>query len=266
MPPLLAVPNVSEGRDAERARRAARRAFTRGAAPARPPHRRRPRPHRLHPRRRAPAALTEALVAGAEEALETIDMARLPRRPPGDRRPRRLPAGLARPRRPRRRPHRGGRRRRRRSAASASRSSSTASWRASPGRAERAYFRNGGLAELWLRMEAGELRPDFGPRAAAPRAPAPPWSPRGRRSPPSTSSSTAATSRSPARSPPACARPGGGLPGVRAIGLLLSSGRGPGLDQRPRPAGGAAGRRSSSGCGSWRRRSAPARSRPSWSA
>ena len=32
-----------------------------------------------------------------------------------------------------------------------------------PGRAERAYFRNGGLAELWLRMESGELRPDFGP-------------------------------------------------------------------------------------------------------
>ncbi len=32
-----------------------------------------------------------------------------------------------------------------------------------PGRAERAYFRNGGLGELWLRMESGELRPDFGP-------------------------------------------------------------------------------------------------------
>ena len=37
-----------------------------------------------------------------------------------------------------------------------------------PGRAERAYFRNGGLAELWLRMEGGELRPDFGPLGAAP--------------------------------------------------------------------------------------------------
>ena len=32
-----------------------------------------------------------------------------------------------------------------------------------PEHAERAYFRNGGLAELWLRMEGGELRPDFGP-------------------------------------------------------------------------------------------------------
>jgi glutamate formiminotransferase len=32
-----------------------------------------------------------------------------------------------------------------------------------PDRAERAYFRNGGLAELWLRMESGELRPDAGP-------------------------------------------------------------------------------------------------------
>src|ERR1700744_3672756 len=29
-----------------------------------------------------------------------------------------------------------------------------------PGRAERAYFRGGGLAELWLRMDGGELRSD----------------------------------------------------------------------------------------------------------
>lgn len=33
----------------------------------------------------------------------------------------------------------------------------------SPARAERAYFRNGGLGELWLRMQGGELRPDRGP-------------------------------------------------------------------------------------------------------
>src|SRR6185295_13488815 len=32
-----------------------------------------------------------------------------------------------------------------------------------PEHVERAYFRNGGLGELWLRMEGGELRPDFGP-------------------------------------------------------------------------------------------------------
>ena len=74
-------------------------------------------------------------------------------------------------------------------------------------------------------MESGELRPDFGPDAAAPHAPAPPWSPPARRWPPSTSSSTAATSRSPAPSPPGLREAGGGLAGVRAIGLLLSSGR-----------------------------------------
>ena len=75
-----------------------------------------------------------------------------------------------------------------------------------PGRAERAYFRNGGLAELWLRMEAGELRARLRARRCRTGAAAPPWSPPGRRWPPSTSSSTAATSRSPARSPPGCAR------------------------------------------------------------
>ena len=36
---------------------------------------------------------------------------------------------------------------------------------AGPEHVERAYFRNGGLAELWLRMESGELRPDRGPEA-----------------------------------------------------------------------------------------------------
>jgi glutamate formiminotransferase len=93
-----------------------------------------------------------------------------------------------------------------------------------PGRAERAYFRNGGLAELWLRMEAGELRPDFGPPL-----------------PHRHGGATLVTARPPlaafnveldsgdlevARSVAAGLREsGGGLPGVRAIGLLLSSGR-----------------------------------------
>ena len=91
-------------------------------------------------------------------------------------------------------------------------------------RAERAYFRNGGLAELWLRMESGELRPDFGPDLPHPRGGA-----------------TLVTARPPlaafnveldsgdvevARAVAAGLREsGGGLPGVRAIGLLLSSGR-----------------------------------------
>lgn len=95
-----------------------------------------------------------------------------------------------------------------------------------PGRAERAYFRNGGLAELWLRMEAGELRPDRGPAR-----------------PHRTAGATLVTARAPiaafnvvldstdvevARSVAAGLREsGGGLRGVRAIGLRLSSG----LDQ-----------------------------------
>lgn len=93
-----------------------------------------------------------------------------------------------------------------------------------PSRTERAYFRNGGLAELWLRMEAGELRPDFGPSGPHPKAGA-----------------TLVTARPPlaafnveldtgdveiARAVAAGLREsGGGLPGVRAIGLVLGSGR-----------------------------------------
>ena len=93
-----------------------------------------------------------------------------------------------------------------------------------PGRAERAYFRNGGLPELWLRMESGELRPDFGPPL-----------------PHRTAGATLVTARPPlaalnveldsgdvevARAVAAGLREAGGGPaGVRAIGLLLSSGR-----------------------------------------
>jgi glutamate formiminotransferase len=93
-----------------------------------------------------------------------------------------------------------------------------------PGRAERAYFRNGGLAELYLRMDAGELRPDHGPPLPHPHAGA-----------------TLVTARPPlaafnveldsddvevAQSVAAGLREaGGGLSGVRAMGLMLSSGR-----------------------------------------
>lgn len=93
-----------------------------------------------------------------------------------------------------------------------------------PERAERAYFRNGGLTELWLRMEAGELQADRGPAQ-----------------PHRTAGATLVTARPPlaafnveldsddlelARAVAAGLREsGGGLPGVRAIGLLLSGGR-----------------------------------------
>lgn len=95
---------------------------------------------------------------------------------------------------------------------------------AGPDRVERAYFRNGGMSELWLRMEAGELRPDRGPELPHP-----------------TAGATLVTARPPlaafnveldsgdldlARAVAAGLREsGGGLPGVRAIGLSLSSGR-----------------------------------------
>ncbi len=95
---------------------------------------------------------------------------------------------------------------------------------AGPEQLERAYFRNGGLAELWLRMEAGELTPDRGPAL-----------------PHRTAGATLVTARPPlgafnveldsgdldlARAVAAGLREsGGGLPGVRAIGLPLASGR-----------------------------------------
>jgi glutamate formiminotransferase len=93
-----------------------------------------------------------------------------------------------------------------------------------PGHVERAYFRNGGLAELWLRMEGGGLRPDYGPEL-----------------PHRSAGATLVTARPPlaafnveldsgdadlARAVAAGLREsGGGLRGVRAIGLALSSGR-----------------------------------------
>jgi glutamate formiminotransferase len=93
-----------------------------------------------------------------------------------------------------------------------------------PEHAERAYFRDGGLAELWVRMEAGELRSDRGPDL-----------------PHRTAGATLVTARPPlgafnleldtadlgiARAVAAGLREfGGGLPGVRAIGLPLRGGR-----------------------------------------
>lgn len=91
-------------------------------------------------------------------------------------------------------------------------------------RAERAFFRNGGLAELWLRMEGGGLTPDYGPAL-----------------PHRTAGATLVSARPPlaafnveleggdldvARAVAAGLREtSGGLPGVRAIGLPLSNGR-----------------------------------------
>ena len=93
-----------------------------------------------------------------------------------------------------------------------------------PDRRERAHFRRGGPAELARRMESGELKPDLGPQHFHP-----------------TAGATLVTARPPlaafnlelegasleaAREIAAELREaGGGLPGVRAIGLALGGGR-----------------------------------------
>jgi glutamate formiminotransferase len=221
MPRLLAVPNVSEGSDAERLARL-ERAFTRGTTLL-DRHTDADHGRSVFTLAGEPGALTEALAAGAEEALETIDMRDYRGAHPAvggldvcpvvwfapeDREAARTEA-----------------------VAVASQIGGLGipvflygELAREPGRAERAYFRNGGLAELWLRMESGELRPDFGPEL-----------------PHRTAGATLVTARPPlaafnveldsgdveiARAVAAGLREAGGGPaGVRAIGLLLSSGR-----------------------------------------
>jgi len=222
MPPLLAVPNLSEGRD--RGRLATlETAFSRGVSLL-DRHTDGDHDRTVFTLAGQPGPLMDALVAGAEDALETIDMANyrgvhpaigaldvcpLVWLDPADRDAARTEAvavatqiaGLGVP------------------------VFLYGELARDPGRAERAYFRNGGLPELWLRMETGELRPDFGPDLPDRRAGA-----------------TLVTARPPlaafnveldsgdlevARSVAAGLRESGnGLPGVRAIGLLLSNGRG----------------------------------------
>lgn len=218
---LLAVPNVSEGRDAGRIA-ALQSAFSRGATlldrHSDPDHDR-----TVFTLAGGAGPLRDALLAGAEQAIETVDMTAyeglhpavgaLDVCPvvwldPADRDVARTEAievaeqigGLGVP------------------------VFLYGELASRPEHAERAYFRNGGLAELWLRMEGGELRSDHGPDA-----------------PHRTAGVTLVTARPPlaafnveldsgdpelARSVAAGLREsGGGLRGVRAIGLALASGR-----------------------------------------
>ena len=221
MAPLLAVPNVSEGSDDERLARL-ERAFTRGVTLL-DRHADADHGRSAFTLAGEPGALTEALTAGAEEALETIDMDRYRGAHPAIGALDVCPVVFFDP-----------------ADREAARTEAVAvatqigglgipvflygELAHDPGRAERAYFRNGGLAELWLRMESGELFPDFGPNL-----------------PHRSAGATLVTARPPlaafnveldtgdievARAVAAGLREAGGGPaGVRAIGLLLSSGR-----------------------------------------
>jgi glutamate formiminotransferase / 5-formyltetrahydrofolate cyclo-ligase len=222
MPPLLSAPNVSEGRDQERLARL-ETAFGRGVSVL-DRHTDVDHDRTVFTVAGDQGPLTEALAAGAEEALETIDMARYAGAHPAIGALDVCPVVWLDP------ADRG--RAREEAVAVATQIGGLGvpvflygELARDPGRAERAYFRNGGLAELWLRMEAGELSPDFGPDLPHRRGGA-----------------TLVTARPPlaafnveldsgdvevARAVAAGLREsGGGLPGVRAIGLLLSSGRG----------------------------------------
>jgi glutamate formiminotransferase len=221
MAPLLAVPNVSEGSDSERLARL-ERAFTRGVTLL-DRHADADHGRSVFTLAGSPGALTEALTAGAEEALETIDMDRYRGAHPAIGALDVCPVVFFDP-----------------ADHEAARTEAVAvamqigglgipvflygELARDPGRAERAFFRNGGLAELWLRMESGELLPDFGPNL-----------------PHRTAGAALVTARPPlaafnveldtgdievARAVAAGLREAGGGPaGVRAIGLLLSSGR-----------------------------------------
>jgi len=221
MPPLLAVPNVSEAED-EAKLEFLRSAYIRGARLL-DRHTDADHGRSVFTLAGEPGPLTEALAAGAEQAIETIDMRGYGGAHPAIGALDVCPVVWFDP-----------------AARDAARTEAVAvaeqigglgvpvflygELAREPGRAERAYFRNGGLAELWLRMESGELRPDFGPDLPHP-----------------TAGATLVTARPPlaafnveldsgdveiARSVAAGLREsGGGLKGVRAIGLLLSGGR-----------------------------------------
>jgi glutamate formiminotransferase / 5-formyltetrahydrofolate cyclo-ligase len=221
VPTLLAVPNVSEGRDPARIA-ALEAAFSKGVVPL-DRHSDADHARTVFTLGGEVAALGESLLAGAAAAIEAIDMGSYEGLHPAVGALDVCPLVWLGP-----------------AARDAALAAATdlagrigalgvpvflyGELAAGPERRERAYFRNGGLAELWLRMESGELRPDHGPPLPHPSAGA-----------------TLVTARPPlaafnveldsgdievARAVAAGLREsGGGLPGVRAIGLALGSGR-----------------------------------------
>lgn len=221
MPPLLAVPNVSEGSDAERLSRLAS-AFTRGVSLL-DRHCDADHGRSVFTLAGQPGALSEALATGARTAVEEVDMDSYRGAHPAIGALDVCPVVWFDPA-----DHEAAREE---ALAAAARIGDLGvpvflygELAGEPGRVERAYFRNGGLAELWLRMESGELVADFGPDL-----------------PHRTAGATLVTARPPlaafnveldsgdveiAQAVAAGLREvGGGLAGVRAIGLLLSNGR-----------------------------------------
>jgi len=220
-PTLLAVPNVSEGRDPSQIESLAA-TFSRGATlldrHSDPDHGR-----TVFTLAAGPAPLREVLLSGAEQAIETVDMAAYDGQHPAVGALDVCPVVWIDP-----------------ADQTAARTEALTvaeqigglgvpvflygEMATRPEHAERAYFRNGGLAELWLRMEGGELQPDHGPGL-----------------PHRTAGVTLVTARPPlaafnveldsedlevARAVAAGLREsGGGLAGVRAMGLALSGGR-----------------------------------------
>jgi glutamate formiminotransferase len=221
MPTLLSAPNVSEGSDPERVKRL-EEAFGRDAVLL-DTHTDADHSRTVFTLAGSPRELSDALLSGAEEVLETIDMSSYRGAHPAIGALDVCPLIWLAPQD--------------RDAARSEAASVAVQLGGlgipvflygelarEPERAERAYFRNGGLAELWLRMEAGELRPDFGPPLPHRRAGATLVSAR----PPLAAFNVELDSGEleVARSVAAALREsGGGLPGVRAIGLVLSSGR-----------------------------------------
>jgi glutamate formiminotransferase / 5-formyltetrahydrofolate cyclo-ligase len=218
---LLAVPNVAEGRDASRIS-ALRSAFT-GGATLLDSHADADHDRSVFTLAADPPRLGEALLAGARRAIETIDMTSYEGLHPAIGALDVCPIVWL---------DRAGRDAARAQALEVGEQIGGldvpvflyGELAARPEHVERAYFRNGGLAELWLRMEAGELRPDFGPAE-----------------PHRTAGAVLVTARPPlaafniqldsadvevARAVAAGLREsGGGLGGVRAIGLALAGGR-----------------------------------------
>ncbi len=220
-PPLLAVPNVSEGRDAARIG-ALESAFSAGVVLL-DRHSDSDHNRTVFTLAGEPEALSAALARGAAEALRSIDMTGHEGVHPAIGALDVSPVVWIEP---------GERARARATAVDVANQVADlgvpvflyGEMAGGPERIERAYFRNGGLTELWLRMDAGELRPDRGPAQ-----------------PHRTAGATLVTARPPlgafnveldsgdldlGRAVAAGLRESGsGLIGVRAIGLPLSNGR-----------------------------------------